>query len=81
MPATPTCRRRRNRRLTARLRRRRPAPATRRTDAELKSLLEVAKQALADKQAALVAGDFSAYAAADERLDETVAKMLALIGQ
>lgn len=51
------------------------------TDAELQSLLQVAKQALADKQAALVGGDFSAYAAADERLNETVAKMLVLIGQ
>jgi uncharacterized membrane protein (UPF0182 family) len=51
------------------------------TDAELKSLLQVAKQALADKQAALVDGDFSRYGAADKRLNETIAKMLVLIGQ
>jgi uncharacterized membrane protein (UPF0182 family) len=51
------------------------------TDAELKSLLQVAKQALADKQAALVDGDFSRYGAADKRLNETIAKMLTLIGQ
>ncbi|SDK81321.1 hypothetical protein SAMN05216282_11416 [Cryobacterium psychrotolerans] len=51
------------------------------TDAELKSLLQVAKQALVDKQAALVAGDFAKYGAADKRLNDTIAKMLALLGQ
>ncbi|MBG6057874.1 uncharacterized membrane protein (UPF0182 family) [Cryobacterium sp. MP_M5] len=49
-------------------------------DAELKSLLAVAKQALSDKQAALSAGDFAAYGAADKKLADTIASMLALLG-
>jgi uncharacterized membrane protein (UPF0182 family) len=49
-------------------------------DAELKSLLTVAKQALSDKQAALTAGDFSAYGVADKKLAETIASMLVLLG-
>ncbi|MDJ0323087.1 UPF0182 family protein [Cryobacterium sp. PH31-AA6] len=49
-------------------------------DAELKSLLAVAKQALGDKQAALTAGDFAAYGVADKKLADTIASMLALLG-
>ncbi|GAA3872176.1 UPF0182 family protein [Leifsonia kafniensis] len=51
------------------------------TDAELRSLLEVAKQAMTEKQAALASGDFAAYGAADKKLSDTIAKMLALLGQ
>jgi len=51
------------------------------TDAELRSLLDVAKQAMADKQAALAAGDFAAYGVADKKLSDTIASMLALLGQ
>jgi uncharacterized membrane protein (UPF0182 family) len=50
-------------------------------DAQLKSLLQVAKQALADKQAALTSGDFAAYGVADKRLSDTIAKMLTLLGE
>ena len=51
------------------------------TDAELKALLEVAKVALAEKQAALSAGDFAAYGVADKKLAETIASMLTLLGE
>lgn len=51
------------------------------TDAQLKTLLDVAKQAMAEKQAALTAGDFAAYGVADEKLSETVDSMLALLGE
>lgn len=51
------------------------------TDAELKSLLQVAKGALAEKQAALAAGDFAAYGVADKKLADTIAKMLTLLGE
>ncbi|MGO4104914.1 UPF0182 family protein [Leifsonia sp. YAF41] len=51
------------------------------TDAELRSLLDVAKQAMADKQAALEAGDFAAYGVADKKLSDTIAQMLALLGE
>jgi hypothetical protein len=50
-------------------------------DAQLKSLLEVAKQAMSDKQAALAAGDFAAYGAADTKLSDTIQSMLNLLGQ
>ncbi len=49
-------------------------------DAELKSLLAVAKQALSDKQAALTSGDFAAYGVADKKLADTITSMLALLG-
>jgi len=51
------------------------------TDAQLQALLAVAKQAIADKQAALTAGDFAAYGVADKKLSDTVASMLALLGK
>lgn len=51
------------------------------TDAALKSLLEDAKGALAEKQAALAAGDFAAYGAADKKLSDTIAAMLELLGE
>ena len=51
------------------------------TDAELKALLEVANTALAEKQAALSSGDFAAFGDADARLAETIASMLALLGE
>ena len=51
------------------------------TDAQLQALLAVAKQAIADKQAALTAGDFAAYGVADKKLSDTIASMLALLGQ
>jgi uncharacterized protein len=51
------------------------------TDAQLKALLTVANQALSDKQAALTAGDFAAYGTADKKLSDTIASMLALLGQ
>jgi len=50
-------------------------------DAQLKSLLAVAKQALADKQAALTANDFAAYGVADKKLADTIASMLTLLGE
>ncbi|MEO6201391.1 MAG: UPF0182 family protein [Cryobacterium sp.] len=49
-------------------------------DAQLKALLQVAKEALSDKTKALTAGDFAAYGAADKRLNDTISKMLALLG-
>ncbi|TFD50664.1 UPF0182 family protein [Cryobacterium frigoriphilum] len=51
------------------------------TDAELKALLEVANTALAEKQAALSSGDFAAFGVADAKLTETIASMLALLGE
>ena len=51
------------------------------TDAQLKSLLAVAKTALADKATALAAGNFADYGTADAKLAETIASMLALLGE
>jgi uncharacterized membrane protein (UPF0182 family) len=51
------------------------------TDAKLEALLQVARQAIADKDAALQAGDFAKYGAADKQLSDTVASMLALLGK
>ncbi|TFD29097.1 UPF0182 family protein [Cryobacterium cryoconiti] len=51
------------------------------TDAQLKSLLAEAKIAVTDKQAALTTGDFTAYGAADKKLNDAVAKMLVLLDQ
>ncbi|WP_104126085.1 UPF0182 family protein [Cryobacterium sp. Y57] len=51
------------------------------TDLELTALLEAANTALTEKQSALTAGDFAAYGAADDRLAETIASMLALLGE
>jgi uncharacterized membrane protein (UPF0182 family) len=50
------------------------------TDAELRTLLDQAKQAMADKQTALADGDFAAYGVADKKLSDIIASMLALIG-
>ncbi|GAB3126577.1 UPF0182 family protein [Glaciibacter psychrotolerans] len=49
-------------------------------DAQLKSLLEQAKQAMAEKQAALTAGDFAAYGVADAKLSGIIQSMLTLLG-
>ncbi|TFD57431.1 UPF0182 family protein [Cryobacterium suzukii] len=51
------------------------------TDAQLKSLLAVAKTALADKATALAAGNFADYGTADAKLAETIASMLTLLGE
>ncbi|WP_199184288.1 UPF0182 family protein [Cryobacterium sp. Y62] len=51
------------------------------TDAELKSLLAVAKTALAEKAAALADGNFADYGTADAKLEDTIASMLALLGE
>jgi hypothetical protein len=51
------------------------------TDAQLKTLLQTANTAVQDKQAALTAGDFAAYGAADKRLSDAVSSMLALLGE
>ncbi|MDH6236186.1 UPF0182 family protein [Cryobacterium sp. CG_9.6] len=51
------------------------------TDAELKSLLATANTALTEKQAALASGDFAAFGVADKKLSETIASMLALLGE
>ncbi|WP_104176469.1 hypothetical protein [Cryobacterium sp. Y50] len=51
------------------------------TDVELTALLEAANTALTEKQAALTEGDFAAYGAADDGLAETIASMLALLGE
>jgi len=50
-------------------------------DAQLKTLLAQAKQAISDKQAALAANDLAAFGVADKKLSDTVASMLALLGQ
>ncbi|MFC6355054.1 UPF0182 family membrane protein [Luethyella okanaganae] len=49
------------------------------TDAKVKSLLNIAKQALADKQAALAAGNWAAYGVADAKLAETLSAMITLL--
>ncbi|WP_241989367.1 hypothetical protein [Cryobacterium serini] len=51
------------------------------TGVELAALLEVANAALTEKQAALAEGDFAVYGAADDKLAETIASMLALLGE
>ncbi|TFD31443.1 UPF0182 family protein [Cryobacterium sp. TMT1-19] len=51
------------------------------TDAQLKSLLAVAKLAVTEKQAALTTGDFTAYGVADKRLNDAIAEMLVLLDQ
>lgn len=45
---------------------------------EMQALLNQAAQALKDKQAALAAGDWVAYGAADAKLADTISKMIAL---
>lgn len=45
---------------------------------EMQSLLNQAKQAISDKQAALASGDWTAYGAADAKLADLVSKMIAL---
>ncbi|MGX5695949.1 UPF0182 family membrane protein [Agromyces soli] len=45
---------------------------------EMQALLNQAKQAIADKQAALAAGDWAAYGAADAKLADIISKMIAL---
>ena len=51
------------------------------TDAQLQSLLAVAKEAMTEKKAALAANDLAAFGAADKKLSDTVAQMLTLLGQ
>lgn len=51
------------------------------TDAQLKSLLATAKDAIAQKQAALAANDLAAFGVADKKLSDTVASMLTLLGE
>ncbi|MFZ4894140.1 UPF0182 family protein [Plantibacter sp. Mn2098] len=48
-------------------------------DAELRSLLNDAKQAMLDKDAAMKSGDWAAYGAADTKLNSALASALALI--
>ncbi|MGG7463513.1 MULTISPECIES: UPF0182 family protein [unclassified Plantibacter] len=48
-------------------------------DAQLRSFLNDAKQAMLDKDAALKAGDWTAYGAADAKLNSALASALALI--
>ncbi|WP_174722073.1 MULTISPECIES: UPF0182 family protein [unclassified Cryobacterium] len=51
------------------------------TDAQLKSLLAVAKLAVTEKQAALTTGDFTAFGVADKKLNDAIAEMLVLLDQ
>jgi uncharacterized membrane protein (UPF0182 family) len=48
-------------------------------DAQLQSLLAVAKEAIAEKQAALAANDLAAFGVADKKLSDTVASMISLL--
>ena len=48
-------------------------------NAEIKAQLAIAKQALADKAAALAASDWTAYGKADARLSAAIAKLLTLV--
>ncbi|MCW4458112.1 UPF0182 family protein [Microbacterium sp. MPKO10] len=48
-------------------------------DSDLAAALEAAKQAMADKQAAMEAGDWAAYGEADDRLNEAIQKALELL--
>ncbi|MCI2959183.1 UPF0182 family protein [Agromyces atrinae] len=57
-----------------------PPTDTATDNAELRSLLNQANQALKDKQAALQDGDFAAYGVADAKLAELVAQMLSITG-
>lgn len=50
-------------------------------DAQAKALLEVAKQALQDKQAAMAEGDWAAYGVADKKLAETLAALMTVLGE
>lgn len=50
-------------------------------DEQLRALLAEANVALQEKSAALAAGDFAAYGAADDRLADIIAAMLALMGE
>jgi hypothetical protein len=49
-------------------------------NAALQQALQQAKQALVDRQAALKAGDWSAYGAADDRLQQALQAALAAEG-
>jgi uncharacterized membrane protein (UPF0182 family) len=51
------------------------------TDAQLETLLGVARQAIEEKQAALAANDLAAFGVADKKLSETVDSMIALLDQ
>jgi uncharacterized membrane protein (UPF0182 family) len=50
-------------------------------DAELAAVLAEAQQAMEDKDAALAAGDFTAFGEADDRLSAAVERALELLGQ
>ncbi|PWC08406.1 UPF0182 family protein [Mycetocola zhujimingii] len=50
------------------------------TDAEIKAALEEARTAMAERDAALQAGDWTAYGEADKRLSEALARAITLIG-
>jgi uncharacterized membrane protein (UPF0182 family) len=52
-------------------------PTTSNSSADLASALQSAKQAIADGQAALAKGDFSAYGRAQDRLKSAIAAALA----
>jgi uncharacterized membrane protein (UPF0182 family) len=51
------------------------------TDAQIRSLLAEAKLAVTEKQTALASGDFSAYGAADKKLNDAVAELLVLLDE
>jgi hypothetical protein len=48
-------------------------------DAALKAALDEAKSAMTDREAALKAGDWTAYGEADTRLSQALAEAIALI--
>jgi uncharacterized membrane protein (UPF0182 family) len=50
-------------------------------DAQLETLLGVARQAIQEKEAALAANDLAAFGVADKKLSETVESMIALLNQ
>lgn len=56
-------------------------PTSGTVDDQAKALLEVAKQALQDKQKAMSDGDWAAYGVADQKLAETLAALMLVLGQ
>ncbi len=56
-------------------------PAGGTADSQAKALLEVAKQALQDKQKAMADGDWAAYGVADQKLADTLAALMTVLGQ
>ncbi|WP_200944673.1 UPF0182 family protein [Leifsonia sp. Root4] len=51
------------------------------TDAQAKALLEIANEALKEKQAAMADGDWAAYGAADKKLADTLAQLMSVLGE